>query len=521
MKREIQSLDRGKIKWVKAANIRDLATGRAFERFSFSGLEGAPFNCVVRRDRATIPNLLLGELALAGATMPPLDEQAEQVRDLIESPAEANEVALARLGWTEDGLSFATAYEVLGQVDAGESKLVPPLNRNVAQNADAGPAGTLADWQRLVAIPASNSSRMMLFMAAAFAAPLLKISGLDPFHIRLHGPSKIGRSAALGAAASVSGDGSADTRAEAQFRDRKGPKRSDLLRILADNVEHDLHSREITVSEGEKPKAQLATEAGMSRPAGDNACVLDLPALRKRHQTVIDMMPRSQSAGFGPKRLAALLQSIREGTQQAHGVALKPYLCFLFERPVTKAKLDKLMSKILLELDKIAGKRPVLRHMARNLALVYAGGRLAIEAGVLPWAPKKLRRAIFRCFQDAMAGAHIPETAGLTPREHLQTMLDGLRFPDPAGEKWTLSACGRVARRWKDGAMIYRIQKECFEASLQPVRARNCLRWLLAEERLVQGKTPYVVDAGIDWAFRSLPWQPINQRFPSLELRWS
>jgi hypothetical protein len=42
-----------------------------------------------------------------------------------------------------------------------------------------------------------------------------------------------------------------------------------------------------------------------------------------------------------------------------------------------------------------------LEHARQNFGLLYAGGRLAIDAGVVPWKPEQLLRAVATCWRRA------------------------------------------------------------------------------------------------------------------------
>jgi len=43
-----------------------------------------------------------------------------------------------------------------------------------------------------------------------------------------------------------------------------------------------------------------------------------------------------------------------------------------------------------------------LEHVRQNFGLLYAGGRLAIDAGVVPWTPEQLLRVVATCWRRAL-----------------------------------------------------------------------------------------------------------------------
>ncbi len=66
-----------------------------------------------------------------------------------------------------------------------------------------------------------------------------------------------------------------------------------------------------------------------------------------------------------------------------------------------KAMVARYMAEFLEFLD-IDIKEGALQHAARNFDLVYAGGRLAMQAGLLPWRKERLRSAITTCFKAGL-----------------------------------------------------------------------------------------------------------------------
>jgi len=91
---------------------------------------------------------------------------------------------------------------------ASKLRLRPPVWLNERQAGVLKTRGTIEDWQRIVAEPARYSTRLMLLISVAFAAPLLKVTGMPNFGVNIHGLSKVGKTTGLLAATSVIGIGS-------------------------------------------------------------------------------------------------------------------------------------------------------------------------------------------------------------------------------------------------------------------------------------------------------------------------
>jgi hypothetical protein len=66
------------------------------------------------------------------------------------------------------------------------------------------------------------------------------------------------------------------------------------------------------------------------------------------------------------------------------------------------ARVEKLMKVFLTTVD-AASDSPLGERMARAFAVIYAGGILGVQAGVLPWPEDRVLWAVRRCFKAARA----------------------------------------------------------------------------------------------------------------------
>jgi uncharacterized protein (DUF927 family) len=109
--------------------------------------------------------------------------------------------AVSRIGW--HGQNFVLPDMTFGPI-AKEQVLLQTETRV----GDAFKiAGTLDDWRSDVAQYASGNSRLIFALSAAFAGPLLHLSGTESGGIHFTGPSSIGKTTAAEMAASVWGGG--------------------------------------------------------------------------------------------------------------------------------------------------------------------------------------------------------------------------------------------------------------------------------------------------------------------------
>ena len=102
---------------------------------------------------------------------------------------------------------------------------------------------------------------------------------------------------------------------------------------------------------------------------------------------------------------------------------LRPYIKFLIEKGEgLRDEVQAYMDEFLAEAEG-HGLEGALEHAARNMALVFAGGRLGIDAGLLPWEPDGLLKAISSCFERALAHINHHESAPQRAQEILRAKL--------------------------------------------------------------------------------------------------
>ena len=410
----------------KLANAEDEATGQAYEIVEFrkplgrSGIERLP------RDKARDPRQLSQHLVGRNWTAPFNRAKAEAIaeRAIRRKPAE-RWLHAAHVGWWGNRQAFVLQTRVVGET-GGRLILKPPLWLNSRQRLSIEVAGNLEDWIKRVAKPARFSSRLTLMLAATFAAPLLHLVGLQPFAINLFGRSKAGKSTALLAAASAIGIGR-----EAQlpnlnttdpafhetarlFNDLivpanemgliKGAKRDAYARmrglIYAYAEGHDVarHSgsafateassalhRGILIATAEHSTDRLAELASEVRDHGEHARCTDVPATAKGMRTIFDRKPSNTDASDFEAWARKKLVSVRRACAANPRVAIGPYLQYLIDlggkAPAAVRAHMREFENALEHLDLSDG---ALQHAARNLSLIYAGGRLGIDAGLFP-----------------------------------------------------------------------------------------------------------------------------------------
>jgi putative DNA primase/helicase len=192
------------------ATAEDQASGEFFAVIKYRDIYGG-----VRRVQVSLTELndlkaMKRLLTNAGAYFSEDDEENLDALCAVRNSADkaARWVLAPALGWYDDYRHFVRPKGVIGS-PPGDVKICPPRKLG-AHVSSMRTLGTHKEWVEHVAIPAKYSSRIVLTICAAFAAPLLKLVGMSSFAISLTGVSKIGKSTVTVVAGSVIGLGTED-----------------------------------------------------------------------------------------------------------------------------------------------------------------------------------------------------------------------------------------------------------------------------------------------------------------------
>src|SRR6266540_3604706 len=145
---------------------------------------------------------LCATLANAGLKVVTGSIRAHFIAYLNSAIVKARITIVPRTGWhsVDDKKVFALPGEGIGIV--GRVILAAEVTASHYTSS-----GTLEDWQGSVAKLAAAHGRAQFAIASAFVSPLLALTGADGGGINLRGPSSIGKTTLLAAAASVWGRG--------------------------------------------------------------------------------------------------------------------------------------------------------------------------------------------------------------------------------------------------------------------------------------------------------------------------
>jgi hypothetical protein len=239
--------------------------------------------------------------------------------------------------------------------------------------------------------------------------------------------------------------------------------------------------------------------------------------VRNKATTIFDRRPKSvsddQAKAWAQKKLVAL----REACQSHHGVAIEPYIKFLMklgdELPTAVTDASKELERYI----DAASLEGAHRHAARNAGVIYAGGCLAIDAGLLPWKKKRLLRAIATVFRDALREA-TQDGSTTRARMLLKAALTSADIVAATGKKAFGPREHRGFTQPSKTGLVYTVHAKVFRSWFDPYTLAAVLTWLDDEGFLVRGDRRAVASNGTQWAEQSPRW-PNGQPTRSIVFR--
>jgi putative DNA primase/helicase len=545
----------------KIANAEHEETGDGFDIFQFRKPLGRVGTVSIARDEAVNEVAVLKKIRQKNGVLPKLDAAATQiVRAAISSEPREYRLLSQHTGWRLDDECFVLLNRVIN-FGSSELKVCPPPWTEQLSFGPVSAVGTIETWKETVAAEAQYSTRLMLMVSCAFAAPLLRLVGRPPFIINVFGRSKVGKTTGLLAATSVIGIGQEEglpnwnttdaglMEVARLFNDSlvpanelalmKGGKADRRIRVKQliyafgegrDTTRHSESSfatprgsvtfRGILVSTSEKSFQQQANEALETRDDGEIARAHDVPAISKGSTTIFDRLPEhTQSGARGArKRLVAL----RQACALSSGYAMVHFIKLVGKHEAEIAKQAPALVQEFVSSLHISEEDGPLMHAAGNFGIIFAGGALAIKAGLLDWDHDLLRTAIARCFEDFRNACERPEDSIARARRHLADAVAKLKMPSVRSVA-TLESTPKVGVWTKDEkGWIAVIHSMRFDAMFpDQTMARDALIWL--DERGWLRKTKQANAATRDnkkWAERIVKVNDGRNKFRAIMFRW-
>jgi uncharacterized protein (DUF927 family) len=349
------------------------------------------------------------------------------------APIQKRARCVSKTGW-HNGV-FVLPDETLG--DNNEQVILQTLHETAAMRT----SGSLDGWRDTVGLYCQGNSRLTLAVSAAFAAPLIEITGDEAGGLNFQGQSSTGKTTALYAAVSVWGgpDYLQRWRATSNGLEAVANAHNDALLCLdelaqveareAGSVAYLLANgcgkqrarrdglarpratwRLLFLSAGEIGLAQHMTEAGRKARAGQEVRLADIPADAGSGYGLFENL-------HGYSNGAELSEAIKEAAHTHYGYPARRYLAALVD--VCRDQLhDRLRA---MRADFAAETLPVnadgqARRVCDRFALIASGGELATSMGLTGWPVEAAIKAARKCFAAWLdnrggAGAQEEKTA--------------------------------------------------------------------------------------------------------------
>jgi putative DNA primase/helicase len=313
--------------------------------------------------------------------------------------------------------------------------------------------GSLAAWQETIAKPCAGNSRLIFAISAAFASPLLEVTGMESGGVHFRGDSSTGKTTALRVASSVWGglDYLQRWRATDNGLESLAAQHSDCLLVLdelsqvdpkaAGEVAYMLANgsgkvrsirtgamrdtaswRLLFLSSGEAGLTEHMALAGRKPKAGQEIRLLDIPADAGKGFGIFETL-------HGHIGGAALSRVLNDAVAKNYGVASITFL-----------------NKLVVNLDKISAHVKTLqkqfteKHLADDaggqanraalrFALIAAAGEIATVWGITGWASGEAIQAADTCFK-----AWLTQRGGTGNAEERAMLAQVQRFFELHGE---------------------------------------------------------------------------------------
>ena len=416
------------------AIIKDKASQKFWVRISFTDINGKKSSITVPRSLLNNPRRLTDELGDHGAKLP-LGANTKKIAHQLCKLANTavRELRVKDFGWQADGSFVSFKFKVIRKKRS--MRIVSPLS-SYRQHLDM--RGSLAGWKKTIAANAKYSSAMVFSICAAFAAATLKQSDLNSFGLMLVGPTKAGKSCIQLAAGSVIG-----------FFDEKHLPNFRITEAALEELTVSFNDHVLIVNEGEllpgetreerartlrsfayrlaegqskrfsktvhRPQIfyrtifigsmeNLPTQGPMlpNRISGSEVRLFDISATRRGAVDIFDRAPNRLHDAERTKWADDKFRTIRNGILNNCGVAYRPFVAHLTKEPETaQSFLDKEAASFFKSITS-ANDAAAIRHIAKYFFAIVAAGLLAVDLGILPWSPKRVKSSAKRCFSRAV-----------------------------------------------------------------------------------------------------------------------
>lgn len=344
---------------------------------------------------------------------------------LIEATPKPRARVTNRTGWHDDhagGSVFVLPDQAIG--GAGEQWI---YENESPSSATFGTRGTLKGWQDEVTALCRGNSRLLFAVSVSFAAPLLKLAGMDGGGFHYRSISTDGKTTAQRVAASVCGgpdylgswrttDNAVESTALAHcdapwLPDEMGQVDSKIvgetIYMLANGQAKGRQQRTgglrarvtwrvLFLSSGEVGLLERMAEAGKTPRAGMEIRLAEIPADAGKGMGIFEEL-------HGYAGAAEFAKALTEAARRNYGGAFVAYLEKLARHQHEVADEVKTAQRKFQAAHLTDQAHGQARRVADRFALVGAAGELAQRWGIVPWEPGEAMKAARTCFDAWLA----------------------------------------------------------------------------------------------------------------------
>ena len=325
--------------------------------------------------------------------------------------------SISRIGWLDHSFVFPDAIYGGNQ----EEKVT---FQGVSDHGNFQAKGTLADWQQEIGRYCESNSRLILVLCAAFAPPLLHLTGGENFGLHLVGGSSIGKTIALTVAGSVWGGGKIQgyrSRWKTTINGLEGlaAKHQDALLVLDELGEVSPHDagaafymlangagkvrgtkdggvqepeewRLIFLSAGEIDLATHMQSVGERSKAGQEIRMLSIDADAEKGSGLFERLHGFPSA-------VAFATHLRMQSLCLYGTPIRAFIKKLTEDENIQSKYEefRLIFQEKWREDLTSGQK---NRILERFTLLSFAGKLAQKYGVLPVC--EIESALIACYEN-------------------------------------------------------------------------------------------------------------------------
>lgn len=312
-----------------------------------------------------------------------------------------------------------------------------PASDSKAFTGKESSLGTLEEWKKNVAKPASCSESIILALCSAFAGYCIYFTNIRSGGFHFYGQSSGGKSTTLLVATSVRGNEESMSSwklTEAGFEEdaeshNHGLLVLDELKLLDKSPEEAARKAMdicymlgggrgkirsvgyqkstaswllVMLSAGERSLGQHASDGGLERMKGEEVRLVDVPVDDNQEYGVVNSLPEGMNAG-------EFIEFIQNQCCQYYGTAGPEFVGKLLRKGEdnVRAKLAQLISKFLVHHEMDNCNDGVQRRIALRFALAYASGILAVNLKILPYTRKDIMKAVSACYSRARKPAEV------------------------------------------------------------------------------------------------------------------